>query len=235
VERLDEGKPERGRRGDVLDVLHAAGSPLGVAEVAARLGVHPNTVRFHLSALLDAGQVELVEMTPGKPGRPPSQFRARPVMDPGGPRNYLLLAEMLASQLVNQPGAASVALEAGRGWGRRLAPEGLSTRSQAEALGRLVDLLGDLGFAPEPPAARPGQRLEIALRHCPFLDLAGTYSAVICPLHLGLMQGALEAGQSPVTVERLDPFAAPDRCLAQVAPARATGMASASSGPEAGS
>jgi predicted ArsR family transcriptional regulator len=205
----------------VLDVLHAAGSPLGVAELAARLGVHPNTVRFHLGALLDAGQVERVEMAVGKPGRPPSRFRARPVMDRGGPRNYRLLAEMLASQLIDKPDAATIALDAGRSWGRRLAPAamGRSPGSEAEALGRLTDFLDDLGFAPERPTAHAGKRLEIALRHCPFLDIADSYATVICPLHLGLMRGALEAGRSPVTVERLDPFAAPDRCLAQVAPA----------------
>ena len=194
-----------------------------MAEVAARLGVHPNTVRFHLGALLDAGQVERVEMAAGQPGRPPSRFRARPGMDRGGPRNYRLLAEMLASQLMGKPNAAAASAEAGRGWGRRLAPaaEARSAGSQEEALGCLVGLLDDLGFAPEPPVALPGERLEITLRHCPFLDLAASYTEVICSLHLGLMQGALEAGQSRVTIERLDPFAAPDRCLTRVAPAGA--------------
>jgi hypothetical protein len=40
---------------------------------------------------------------------------------------------------------------------------------------------------------------------------------VVCPIHLGLMQGALEAWQAPVTVDRLEAFAEPDVCLAHIA------------------
>jgi predicted ArsR family transcriptional regulator len=56
----------------------------------------------------------------------------------------------------------------------------------------------------------------VGLRHCPFLELAETRKAVICPIHLGLMQGALETWQAPVTVDRLDAFAEPDLCLAHL-------------------
>ena len=46
------------RREEVLEVLRSAVGPLGIAEIAERLGVHPNTVRFHLNALTRAGRVE---------------------------------------------------------------------------------------------------------------------------------------------------------------------------------
>src|SRR5262252_7614233 len=42
-------------RADVLDMLRAADGPLGVREVAQRMGLHPNTARFHLEALTEAG------------------------------------------------------------------------------------------------------------------------------------------------------------------------------------
>jgi predicted ArsR family transcriptional regulator len=42
---------------------------------------------------------------------------------------------------------------------------------------------------------------------------------VVCPIHLGLMQGALEAWNAPVTVDRLEAFVEPDLCLAHIAPA----------------
>jgi predicted ArsR family transcriptional regulator len=48
------------------------------------------------------------------------------------------------------------------------------------------------------------------------LELAETRKAVICPIHLGLMQGALETWGAPVTVDRLDAFAEPDLCLAHL-------------------
>ena len=67
------------------------------------------------------------------------------------------------------------------------------------------------------PEARmaAGQR-QIGLRHCPFLELAETRSEIVCPVHLGLMQGAMEAWHSPVAVDRLEPFVEPDLCLAHL-------------------
>ena len=48
--------PSLGRsRAHVLDLLRAAGSTAGVQEIADRAGLHPNTARFHLDALVDAG------------------------------------------------------------------------------------------------------------------------------------------------------------------------------------
>ncbi|MGZ4289361.1 MAG: transcriptional regulator, partial [Gaiellaceae bacterium] len=39
---------------------------------------------------------------------------------------------------------------------------------------------------------------------------------IVCPIHLGLMQGAMAAAQSPVTVERLEPFVEPMLCVAHL-------------------
>ncbi|WP_157869537.1 helix-turn-helix domain-containing protein, partial [Streptomyces hirsutus] len=39
-------------------MLRAAGGPLGVSEVAERVGVHANTARFHLDSLVTHGAVE---------------------------------------------------------------------------------------------------------------------------------------------------------------------------------
>lgn len=75
-------------------------------------------------------------------------------------------------------------------------------------------LLDELGFEPEPPAG-PRTR-EIRLRHCPFLDLVDEYREVVCAIHLGLMQGAFDALGGRVGVERLEPFAEPDLCLAHL-------------------
>ena len=50
----DAGPPLGPSRARVLDLLHAAGSPLGVKEVGERAGLHSNTARFHLDALVEA-------------------------------------------------------------------------------------------------------------------------------------------------------------------------------------
>jgi predicted ArsR family transcriptional regulator len=208
-----------GRRREVLRVLKAAPSPMGIVAIAEELGVHPNTVRFHLDTLVSEGQVERMESDHGRPGRPPLMFRATRQMDRSGPRRYRLLAEILVTSLAAERNPGAKALAAGRAWGQRL---GSPTRhgnriSAEESIDHLVHLLDGLGFAPE----RRGDS-QVGLRHCPFLELAETRTAVVCPIHLGLMQGALASWEAPITVPRLDAFVEPDLCVAHVAPDRST-------------
>lgn len=91
-----------------------------VVELAERLDVHANTVRFHLDSLVAAGQVEQLAPAPDGPGRPPLRYRARLRMDPDGPRSYRMLAELLVTHLESQPDPAVAASDAGRSWGRQL-------------------------------------------------------------------------------------------------------------------
>ena len=41
-------------------------------------------------------------------------------------------------------------------------------------------------------------------------------TAIVCPIHLGFMQGALKTWAAPVTVDRLDAFVEPDLCVAHL-------------------
>ena len=203
-----------GRRRELLRVLRASADPMTIAAIADALGVHPNTVRFHLDSLLGDGQVEQVEPGRKGPGRPPLLFGAVRQMDRGGARHYRLLAEILVSAVAAGKDPRAKALAAGRAWGRTLhAPESSAraAMSSEKAIGRLVDVLDELGFAPERRRANGEQ--QVGLRHCPFLELAENRSSVVCPIHLGLMQGALETWKAPVAVERLDAFVEPDLCL----------------------
>jgi len=208
-------------------VLRAAPAPLGVAAVAERMGVHPNTVRFHLDALVAEGLVESGTEAPSGPGRPRTAYSARPGMDRGGERGYPLLARMLLSRWASaDPAEARAeAVETGRAWGRFLVdPLPPFERPTAErSAARLVGLLDDMGFAPRPEGAPgpDGPPARIRLRHCPFLELAEEYGRLVCPLHLGLMQGALTGLGAPLTVTGLEPFAEPDSCLAHLGGATA--------------
>ncbi|MEU6259698.1 helix-turn-helix domain-containing protein [Streptomyces sp. NPDC047043] len=208
------------RRRQVLDVLRAAASPLGVTETAERIGVHPNTVRFHLDALVGEGLVEPHVQEPSGPGRPRTVYAPRPGMDRGGVRGYQLLAQMLLSRLAATGSEArSAAMEAGRAWGRFLveSPPPPQQSTPEESAARLVALLDELGFAPEPQGGPVSTRIR--LRHCPFLELAEEYGQLVCPLHLALMQGALAELRAPLTATDLEPFAEPHACLAHLAPA----------------
>ncbi|ABL79442.1 MULTISPECIES: helix-turn-helix domain-containing protein [unclassified Nocardioides] len=211
------------RREAVLDALRSSEAPMSILDLAHQLGLHANTVRFHLQVLADSGRVERVEPTRSSPGRPPLMFRAHRGMDPAGPRNYQLLADALATRLSADNESTDKAVEAGRAWGHRLAAGTRSTTAVTtddQATDQLVEMLGELGFSPQRRSS--GRRAQIALRHCPFLDLVPEHENVICPVHLGLMQGAMAAMSAAVTIERLEPFAEPDLCLAHVGSAEAT-------------
>ncbi|KAA8957058.1 helix-turn-helix domain-containing protein [Mycobacterium sp.] len=225
------------RRRDVLRVLKAARAPMSVVAIADQLGVHPNTVRFHLESLVSAGRVEQAAPLRKGPGRPAQMFQATRQMDRSGPRHYRLLAEILAMGLEKgletglekgletgletgpaaQEDPLARALEVGRAWGRRVEPPPRAGEQNgtAESVEQLLELLDELGFAPE----RLGDA-QIGLRHCPFLELAETRPGVVCSIHLGIMQGALQRWTAPVAVERLEEFAEPDLCLVHLGRAR---------------
>ncbi|AWT41192.1 MULTISPECIES: helix-turn-helix transcriptional regulator [Streptomyces] len=209
------------RRAAVLDALRASDTPLGVTDLATRLGVHPNTVRFHLDALVGEG-LAAAEVRPSTGrGRPRTVYTPRRGMDRGGTRGYRLLAQMLLSRLAaDGDGAGGAATEAGRAWGSYLIDPLPPFRQPTarEATARLIALLDDLGFAPGADGDGDGVPERVRLRHCPFLELAEEYGQLVCPLHLGLMQGALAALDAPVTATRLEPFAEPEYCLAHLAP-----------------
>lgn len=215
-------------RGAVLNVLRSARTPLAVAEVAARVGLHRNTVRWHLDQLTEAGQVTRTTETRHRPGRPRLLYAARagePVPEPGcgdPAGGYRLLADILAGHLAGAgPDPADAAGRAGRAWGAYLIgkPAPFTRLTPEQAAGRVNALLADLGFAPEPDPAGTG----ITLHACPFREVAEHHPDVTCAVHLGLMQGALAELGAPETAARLEPFVTPRTCRAHIDPGPAEG------------
>ncbi|SEH52044.1 Predicted transcriptional regulator, ArsR family [Mycolicibacterium rutilum] len=203
-----------GRRDDVLAALRTAGAPLSIGDIAERLSIHPNTARFHLDALVKRGRAETVPPERAKPGRPPMMFRATATMDPDGPRDYRVLAGVLADALSRQRDPRGRAVAAGRAWA---VAEGMRLSGPGRAVDRLTEFLDELGFDPE-YRPRTGTLGDIALKNCPFLELAVSHRDVVCPVHLGIMQGALAVWEAPLTVDTLIPFAEPGMCVATLAP-----------------
>jgi len=221
TERLlapEDTSPLGRSRADVLDILRTEDGPLGVREVAQRMGLHANTARFHLEALVEAGLAVRETEDRETPGRPRIGYRA--VADgPAGQRRYRLLAEMLTSMfsatMPNPPGAAE---EAGREWGAYLIerPPPYQRLTSAEAVAKLTSIMEELGFAPRAEPEDGGRQYLVCLRQCPFREVAHHYTDIICSLHLGLMRGALAQLRTPVVVERLDPFVEPGLCVARL-------------------
>jgi len=211
----EDAAPLGRSRADVLEMLRAADGPLGVREVAQRMGLHPNTARFHLEALAEARMAVREAEERGTPGRPRIGYQA--VADgPAGRRRYRLLAQMLASLIsatMPEPGAA--AEEAGREWGAYLTeqPPPFRRVSAAQAIASLTQTLADLGFSPQVEAGEDGG-YRMCLRQCPFREVAQQHQDVICGLHLGLMRGALDRMRAPVSAQQLRPFAEPGVCVA---------------------
>ncbi|MGH8961971.1 MAG: helix-turn-helix transcriptional regulator [Jatrophihabitantaceae bacterium] len=213
-------------RSRVWALVQGAAGPLGVTDVADQIGLHPNTARFHLDALVEAGLAERAVEDRELPGRPRTLYTARSDAAPTGPRSYRLLAEILTGLLASQSSdPAKAALEAGDAWGRYLAnrPAPFERVDSASATRQLVSALDDIGFAPE--AVTAGRKRRILLHQCPFREVAESHSEVICSIHLGLMQGLLGELDAPLQAERLDPFVEPSLCVAHLATKPASGRA----------
>ena len=213
----EDASPLGRTRSDVLDMLRAAEGPLGVRDVAARMGLHQNTVRFHLEALVEAGLAVREAEDRETPGRPRIGYRAT-ADAPNGRRRYRLLAEMLTTMIagtMRSPGKA--AEDAGREWGSYLTeqPPPYQRPTAEESVAKLTEIMADIGFAPQTEGDGGGQ-YQVRLLQCPFREVAQQHREVICALHLGLMRGALTTMRSEVSADRLDPFVEPSLCVARL-------------------
>lgn len=204
-------------RARVLELLRAAHEPLGVQRVAEESTLHPNTARFHLDNLVEAGLVERRVEERNQPGRPRMVYRAQAQDTSTGQRSYQLLATMLTTLIAGElPQPRQAAIAAGQEWGRYLAerPAPFERVDAEDGIRRLSSVLADAGFAPG--AVDDADSPVIPLRHCPFREIAQQHADVVCSLHLGLMQGVLAEVRAPVAAQRLDPFVEPSLCLAHL-------------------
>lgn len=215
----------------VLDVLRQADAPQDAVALAQATGLHPNTVRFHLKVLIEAGYVVQASAPRSGPGRPQAVYAVvTPAAEAGG---YALLAEMLAGQLDDRDGSA-LAQRAGRRWLHRAAtsaagdvtaaPTGLrrdpvaapkgETATLDEAAVRATALFTELGFDPVRMPHDGAARIE--LHACPFLDVARRHPDVVCGVHLGLLRGTVD-GLAPRAFDaELYPFVRPGVCAAEI-------------------
>lgn len=203
-----------GQRAAILERLQQAGTPTTIAGLATELGLHQNTVRGHLDALVDRGLAVRGRALAHGRGRPAWTYTAATenVEPDQRVRDYAGLATALAGHIARTSGdAGAEALHAGRAWGRELAtdrPPGAPLTTAAAARRAVAGLLQDLGFDPlsDPDAT------TAALRRCPLLDAAKRYPGVVCQVHLGIVRGAMDVlGGDPQRTALL-PFAEPGAC-----------------------
>lgn len=207
--------PRSAARVRVLRRLRDQPEPTTLATLSEATGLHGNTLREHLTALVDEGLARRVRAAPHGRGRPAWLYEATTGGATSGSVEYAGLATTLAAAIhhgSSDPRATAIA--AGTAWGHDLARQrGAEADTDATRTRRQVlDLLDDLGFAPRDNQQDPTVRLT----QCPLLDAAHRHTDVVCGVHLGIVRGALaEHGASPADTD-LEPFAEPGACLLQL-------------------
>lgn len=179
----------------VLAALRGAGRPLTLAELVAGTGLHENTLRGHLDALVAGDKVTRFAVRGGGRGRPAWRFAAR---DP----EYAALALALAAGLdsaVGETGAREAAVRAGRHWGSRLRSELMTDGTDERDV--LLLALEHAGFGPDDAGE------AVWLSRCPLIDAARAHPRVVCGVHQGLIEGVL--GRTGAVLE---PFVTADTC-----------------------
>jgi len=111
-----------------------------------------------------------------------------------------------------------VAAQVGQVWGRQLAA---ALPDPAGPVDATVTVLGQLGFDPHLESADRSEGsddvdVEVHLRTCPFLELVGRQPDVMCALHAGVIRGVLRNAGAPHGEAVLEPFAAPNACVAHL-------------------
>ena len=187
------------QRRAIVEALREARDGLDTNQLASLLELHPNTIRWHLGLLSDAG---LVRGLPGHRhgrGRPSVIYRLTGDGIASDRDEYRVLATELAGLVAIAPNGETRAYEAGVGWGRRM--------QAAEEGSDVTEILDRQGFAAEAHDDR------IEMRRCPFSTLAAVSPQVICTLHRGFIDGVLAESGSARRVDRLDPFVEPSLCV----------------------
>lgn len=209
--------PLTASRSRVLEALQQSEGPAATATLAREAGLHENTVREHLEALVERGLAVRGRGVAEGRGRPPVTYAAAKRKEPDPRvREYAALASVLAgriAQVSDDPRGDGLA--AGEAWAIGLATEGVSPDTDARSRrGRLVRLFADLDFDP----IADDDVTSIALRRCPLLDSATEHPDVVCAVHLGLARGFMERlGGDPGEVD-LRPFAEPGACRLTITP-----------------
>jgi predicted ArsR family transcriptional regulator len=174
--------------------------PAGTAELAERLGLHPNGVRLHLERLAEQGLVDRARARTAR-GRPPDAWRVARDARPAGtaPSSYEDLGKWLARALAAPRRGLPGIEETGRLIGREVAPDDAGSPGEA-----LESTLIALGFQPT-VRPREGGGLTFCLGNCPYSAAVRENQPAVCTLHKGITLGLLDVLDSSARLATFEP------------------------------
>jgi len=190
-------------RAAVLEVIESAHDAVRVEDVAEAVGLHANTVRGHLDALLASGRISRVPDQRSTRGRPHWLYSA------AASATVRDLARALDAEL-DRAQASDVARVAAATWAEA-GPEVLPAATVDAAVDSATRALTDFGF----DAVRNPVGDEITLRACPYAQLVSEHP-VICDIHAALLGEVFTRTDQPVTLRQLDVFPRPGLCVAHL-------------------
>jgi predicted ArsR family transcriptional regulator len=194
-------------RARVLSLLQGATAPLSVNDLATELGLHRNSARFHLDALVSAGYAERAVVASGAQGRPPLLYAATQASPTLGSTHLLELADVLLAHVsATSPDPVAATRTAGCAWGAQVADDGLPA---CDLVPELTRHLAERGFGTE----LDGDTLTF--RRCPFRGaVGGSRMPLVCAIHQGFLDGYLEASGAELEAGELQ--VGPEVCTATV-------------------
>lgn len=192
----------------IYEQLVESDTPMSTNEVAAALGLHPNTIRPHLERMREIGLLVVGTGSRGSVGRPQNRYSVSPEAPSLGvePAAYPLLAGLLANVAADGSPAPDEVAAVGARHGRVLARSGTAAPDCPSGMSQAM---AELGFA---PVTTEGEAHSTSIRfaHCPYRRIAEAFPDLVCQLHRGIAEGfATERGDATVsefaTIEDRDP------------------------------
>jgi predicted ArsR family transcriptional regulator len=214
------------RRGIVERLSTEDGLAMTASELAAVVGVHTSTARFHLDQLV-AGQALGTRYERRGVGRPRKVYFVTEKAPVSGVEQHNHALQLLSGLLVDMlaphgNGTTLTPEQAGERWAR----ENIDAYAKHDPattpgewlskIGGLTDVLHEWGYEPAVSTGTNRDKVDVRLTHCPFRDMARANPTVVCGIHRGLMRGAMaELGELTTDVELL-PFVEGDTCVAHL-------------------
>lgn len=180
-------------RAQILQVLLSSSEPATVNSLAEHLGLHPNSARFHLDGLVEAGYATKTPETHGR-GRPRLVYRATPDAPDVTNQHLRQLVTVLVDEIIaHLPDPMSVAEQAGYRWGMESAPQ-----PTKHPIAALIDHANELGFV-----ASADDQGRLTFSRCPYRVSGDPSASPICAVHLGMIRGFLDSADAGVSLSEV--------------------------------